>query len=557
MTDHRIYGIDLGTTYSCIAYVDEYGIPAVVPNSENALTTPSVVFYESENNIVVGEQAKNVAELYPTQVVSKVKRVMGDPNWEQEFFGHVYRPQEVSSHILRKIVADAASVNGHEITDVVITVPAYFGVTQKEATKQAGELAGLNVLYVIPEPTAAAIAYGMEQAEDQVVLVYDLGGGTFDISIIEIKQGSITVICTGGDHELGGVNWDENLAEYFAQCFSEETGISVEDLTENEETWQELLNTAEKSKYALSTRESRVEVLKLEGERLKVELTREKFEQINSHLLERTLSLTDAVLERAREKGYGNIDKLLMVGGSSFMPQVESSLKARFPTTEIQLSDPNQAVAKGAALFGYKCFLDEQIKIAIAEETGEHINEIDLDTVADQKLVSAQEKVAVDQGIALPSLQKLTDTRVTNVTSKSFGLVVQINDEGGQAVNNLIVVNDKVPATITREFYTSMDNQENVNLRCIENLETEGPDGTIPLDPDQEIGNAILEFGRELPIRSPVEVTFSLSADGLLSVHGKDLTTEREIFAEFQTKSILSKEELEEKREHNLAIDIL
>ena len=338
---------------------------------------------------------------------------------------------------------------------------------------------------------------------------------------------------------------------------SEETGISVEDLTENEETWQELLNTAEKSKYALSTRESRVEVLKLEGERLKVELTREKFEQINSHLLERTLSLTDAVLERAREKGYGNIDKLLMVGGSSFMPQVESSLKARFPTTEIQLSDPNQAVAKGAALFGYKCFLDEQIKIAIAEETGEHINEIDLDTVADQKLVSAQEKVAVDQGIALPSLQKLTDTRVTNVTSKSFGLVVQINDEGGQAVNNLIVVNDKVPATITREFYTSMDNQENVNLRCIENLETEGPDGTIPLDPDQEIGNAILEFGRELPIRSPVEVTFSLSADGLLSVHGKDLTTEREIFAEFQTKSILSKEELEEKREHNLAIDIL
>ena len=162
MAENKIYGIDLGTTYSCIAYVDEHGKPVVVPNSDNDLTMPSVVYFESPSNIVIGETAKEVAETYPSQVVSTVKRVMGDTNWEFEYDGHTYTPQEISSHILRKLVVDAETNTGHKIKEVVITVPAYFGVNQKEATKQAGELAGLNVLYVIPEPTAAAISYGME-----------------------------------------------------------------------------------------------------------------------------------------------------------------------------------------------------------------------------------------------------------------------------------------------------------------------------------------------------------------------------------------------------------
>ena len=550
MTDNQIYGIDLGTTYSCIAYVDEYGKPVVVPNSNNDLATPSVVYFETANNIVVGETAKEVAEVYPHQVVSTVKRVMGDNDWQFENEEHIYTPQEISSHILRKVVADAEANTGHEIKDVVITVPAYFGVNQKEATKQAGELAGLNVLYVIPEPTAAAISYGMEQKEDQVVLVYDLGGGTFDITVIEVKEGAITVICTGGDHELGGRNWDEALANYFAQCFADETGVPTEELTENAEIWQELLNSAERCKKALSNRITILERISHEGETVRVELSREKLEEITSSFMERTLSMTEALLQTAKDKGYEKIGKLLLVGGSSYMPQVKEELENKF-SFEILLFDPNQSVAKGAALFGYKCFLDEQIKIAIAEETGQNVEQIDLETVDKTELGNAQEKVAQNKGIALPGLRKLTETRITNVTSKSFGIVV-VNDAGEEKVKNLIVINDAVPKDITREFFTYDNNQESVNVRCIENTESKGPEDTIDLDPAQEIGNAELLFSRALPKGSAIAINFSLTPDGLLSIHGKDLTTHGEITAKFKTESILSREELEEKREHNM-----
>ena len=554
MTDNQIYGIDLGTTYSCIAYVDEHGKPVVVPNSDNDLTTPSVVYFENANNIVVGETAKEVAEVYPHQVVSTVKRVMGDNDWQFEYEGHTYTPQEISSHILRKVIADAEANTGHEIKDVVITVPAYFGVNQKEATKQAGELAGLNILYVIPEPTAAAISYGMEQEEDQIILVYDLGGGTFDIAVIEVKEGAITVICTGGDHQLGGRNWDEALASYFAHCFSDETGVPAEDLTENPETWQELLNSAEKCKRALSTRTTFLERVGHDGERVKIEISREKFEEITSSFMERTVSMTEALLQTAKDKGYEQIDKLLLVGGSSYMPQVKEGLESKF-SFDIRLFDPNQSVAKGAALFGYKCFLDEQIKITIAEDTGQDPEQIDLETVDETDLGNAQEKVAKVQGMALPGLKKLTETRITNVTSKSFGIVV-VNDAGEERVTNLIVMDDAVPKDITREFSTFEDNQEGVDVRCIENREREGPDDTIDLDPSQEIGNAELRFSRTLPKGSPVEITFSLAPDGLLSIHGEDLTTHGKISANFKTESILSREEMVEKREHNMAITV-
>ena len=200
----RVYGIDLGTTYSCIAHVDEHGKPVVLPNSEGDLTTPSVVYFESEEDIVVGKAAKEVSSVEPDACASTVKRVMGDPHWEFDAHGHTYKPQDISSFILRKVVSDAELATGDKVEDVVITCPAYFGINEKEATKQAGVLAGLNVLYVIPEPTAAALAYGIEQEEDQVILVYDLGGGTFDITLIEIKAKEINVICTGGDHQLGG-----------------------------------------------------------------------------------------------------------------------------------------------------------------------------------------------------------------------------------------------------------------------------------------------------------------------------------------------------------------
>ncbi len=556
MSENQIYGIDLGTTYSCIACVDEHGKPIVVPNSENDLTTPSVVYFESESNIVVGEVAKDVAELYPSQVASTVKRVMGDSDWVFEYEGHTYIPQDISSFILRKIVEDAQTITGHEIKDVVITVPAYFGVNQKEATKQAGELAGLNVLYVIPEPTAASISYGMEQEEDQVIMVYDLGGGTFDITVIEVKDGAITVICTGGDHQLGGRNWDEAIAGYFAQSFSDETGIPADELMESPETWQSLLNSAEKCKKALTTRTKIPEKIRHDTEGVVVELTREKFEEITSNFMEQTISMTETLLTTAKEKGYPQIDKLLLVGGSSYMPQIIENLEKKFQF-EIRLFDPNQSVAKGAALFGYKCHLDNQIKIAIAEETGEHAENIDLKAVDEANLKKAQEKVAMESGIALPGLKKLTETKITNVTSKSFGIVVVINEDGDKGVKNLIMIDDEVPTSVTRTFPTFLDGQEGVDLRCMENTERKGVDDPpLPLDPTQEIGKAELSFAKPLPKGSEVEITFSLAPDGLLSIHGKDLTTHGEISTEFKTESILTNDEMEEKKQHNRAISI-
>ena len=556
MSENQIYGIDLGTTYSCIAYVDEYGKPVVVPNADNDLTTPSVVYFESGTNIVVGGTAKEVAEMYPSQVVSTVKRVMGDSDWIFEHEGQCYTPQDISSYILRNIVQDAEANTGHQIKDVVITVPAYFGVNQKEATKQAGELAGLNVLYVIPEPTAAAISYGMEQEESQVIMVYDLGGGTFDITVIEIKENAITVICTGGDHQLGGRNWDEAVAGYFAQCFADETGTAAEELTEDPETWQELLNSAEQCKKKLSTRATVVERVSHEGERSKVELSREKLDEITSSLMERTLSMTESLVQTAADKGYTRIDKLLLVGGSSYMPQVQEGLGEKF-SFEIRLFDPNQSVAKGAALFGYKCYLDEQIKIALAEESGQDINTVDLENVEKSELENAQEKVAQAHGVALPGLKKLTEKTVTNVTSKSFGIVIVTNEEGEEGVQNLIMVDDAVPTNITRPFHTFADNQEGVMLRCMENTERSGGDDPpLPLDPLQEIGRAELTFAQPLPKNSPIEITFALAPDGLLSIHGKDLTTSAEITAEFQTESILSQEEMEEKKQRNRSITV-
>lgn len=556
MSENQIYGIDLGTTYSCIAYVDEHGKPVVVPNSDTELTTPSVVYFESQENIVVGSTAKEVAKIYPSQVVSTVKRVMGDNDWVFEYEGHSYAPQEISSHILRKVVADAETNTGHQIKDVVLTVPAYFGVNQKEATKQAGELAGLNVLYVIPEPTAAAISYGMEQEENQVIMVYDLGGGTFDITVIEVKENAITVICTGGDHQLGGRNWDEAVASYFAQCFSDETGLAAEELTENPETWQDLLNSAEECKKKLSNRTTIPQQVRHDAERVVVELTREKLEEITSSFMERTISMTESLLQTAKDKGYTKIDKLLLVGGSSYMPQVKEGLEKRFPF-KIRLFDPNQSVAKGAALFGYKCYLDEQIKIAIAEETGQDIKDIELKAASQSDMESAQEKVAQTHGMPLPGLKKLTETKITNVTSKSFGIVVVVNENGDEGVQNLIMIDDAVPTNITQTFPTFADDQEGVDLRCMENTERRGVnDPPLPLDPLQEIGNAELRFSRPLPKDSPIEITFSLAPDGLLSIYGRDLTTDCEINAEFKTESILSREELEQKKQHNMSITV-
>ena len=548
MSTNRVFGIDLGTTYSCIAYVDEHGKPVIVQNSEGESTTPSVVYFESAENVVVGQAAKEVVAIHTEQCVATVKRVMGDPHWEQVILGQTYRPQDISSFILRKVVSDAANITGQEIKDVVITCPAYFGVNEKEATKQAGVLAGLNVLYVIPEPTAAALAYGIEQTEDQVILVYDLGGGTFDITMIHVTGQEITVICTGGDHQLGGKNWDDAIVTYLAQEFAKSTGTSAETLLDDQESYQELLIAAERCKKTLSTRQTATEVVRFGGERVKVDLTRATFDKITESLLENTLSLTDQEIAKAKGKGFSKIDKLLLVGGSTYMPQVIDTVKKRYPF-EVRQFDPNQAVAKGAAIFGFKCFLEEKIKSWLLERTGQ----ADPVNASAATVAQAQAEVANEIGLSLPGLKALVERTVTNVTSKSFGIVV-MNKDGREVVTNLIEVDDAVPKSVSRTFGVYEDGQVQVDLRCMENTLHGLPE--IEIQDCREIGQQVITSDTPLKRGSPVEITFQLGADGRLSITGRETTTGREVTGEFVTGGIMSKKEEAVSKSRNLNMDV-
>ena len=556
---NRIFGIDLGTTYSCIAYVNDAGKTEVVPNTDGDLTTPSVVYFEDSRNVVVGKTAKEELKTSPERVISLVKRSMGEK--DVRFSGVAdtpLSPQEVSAHILRKLVQDAQDYTRQEepIKDVVITCPAYFGFSQKEATRQAGEIAGLNVRYVIPEPTAAAIFYGMSEdtSGTQTVLVYDLGGGTFDVTVIEVDAGNIEVVCVDGDHDLGGANWDEDVATWLAGKFSEEHGTKISELMDSDETWQELLDLAETAKRSLTSKTKHSTRVTHGTNRSRVEMTRDEFDAITDGRLENTIMLTRNVLEKAKAKGRHDIDKILLVGGSTYMPQVQDRLKKEFPSIgDIGLLDPNQAVAKGAAVFGYKCYLDDEIMKRVGEQTGGDVSGVAAEAIPAALRERAEASVALDQGLQLAQMQSLTRKTIQNVTSKSFG-VVAVDDARKEHVANLIVVDAKVPAEVTEKFSTAAEGQSSVDVRCMENTVREK--GYVDLEASTEIGKAELRFARPVPKGSPLEFRFSLSADGLLSVHATDLTTGGEVDISIETAAILTADEVEEKKARSTAITV-
>jgi molecular chaperone DnaK len=337
-----------------------------LPNAENQRVTPSVVFFDGDS-IVVGEVAKECSKLYPNEVVSFIKRSMGEPDYIFEYKKRAYRPEEISSYILRKLAQDAETSLGEKVTDVVITCPAYFGINEREATRVAGEIAGFSVRQIINEPTAAAIAYGAaEPSEKKVVLVYDLGGGTFDITMIEIRIDSIEVICTGGDHNLGGKDWDDRIVTYLVQEFQKVVGTD-EDILEDPDTWQDLQLSAERSKKVLSQRDITPISITHGGERVKVILERQKFEEITQDLLERTIVFTQEMLQEAKAKGYNDFDEIILVGGATRMPQIPRRLKEELGM-ETKLFDPDEAVAKGAAIYGWKLSLNDGLAKRIAEK---------------------------------------------------------------------------------------------------------------------------------------------------------------------------------------------
>jgi molecular chaperone DnaK len=542
-----VYGIDLGTTFSCIASVDEYGKPTVIKNFEGDSITPSVVQFDGESR-VVGIDAKNVAHMNPDSTVEMVKRQMGKAGWRFAYQGVDYTAEEISSYILRKVVNDAEASVGEKITDVVITCPAYFGDNERKATQKAGEITGLNVRSIINEPTAAAIAYGAQQEQDMVVLVYDLGGGTFDITMIAIKDGAIEVIATGGNSELGGRNWDEVIVSYFAEQWKGVTGLTGQPM-DDPETLQDLFARAEQAKKSLSGKnKDKTEVAILHsGERAKITLTRDKFDELTTNLLEETVSHTQRTLEQAKEKGYPRFDRLLLVGGSTRMPQVMERLRVAFGV-EPQIVDPDEVVAKGAALYGQKLAIGEDIKIKLAGWGVESAEAAPVDL-----LKRAEEEIANERGLSLVGVQRINSLRVKNVTSRSFGVEARERATGKMIVSNLIRVNQTVPLEVKERFGTDEANQESIVVRVMENTD---PAAKAELDDRDEIGNAAMDLPKGLPQGSPIDITFRLDEQGRLDVWAVEPTTNKKIDATIQTSRVISEEEEEQAKQRAKTIAI-
>jgi molecular chaperone DnaK len=347
-----IFGIDLGTTYSVVGYVDETGRAAVTRNSEGFDTTPSVVYFESEGNVVVGRTAMAAAGDSPEQVVSLIKREMGERDYQRTFFGVDYSPPAISAIILKALAQEAEDYTGRKVTDAVITVPAYFGLLEKDATRKAGEIAGLNVIGIVPEPVAAALHYGVTGSADGTsVLVYDLGGATFDISLIRMTETSVEVLVVGGDHRLGGADWDAKLLDHLVDQTIAQRGD--DSLRDDEPMLHALRIIAEGIKKALSSAESKTQIVRYTAAPVKITVTRGQFEEMTAELLEETIRITKRTLAEAEERYPGvtqQISEVLLVGGSSRMPAVKAALKKEFGWDPM-LADPDLAVARGAALY--------------------------------------------------------------------------------------------------------------------------------------------------------------------------------------------------------------
>lgn len=545
----KIYGIDLGTTYSCIAHVDEYGKAMAIQNAEGEQITPSVIYFESADNRVVGKEAKNVAVMYPGQVVEMVKRQMGQPHWLFHYEGTDYSAEEISSYILRKVVQDAEEYLNCEIKDVVITCPAYFGINEREATANAGRIAGLNVHSIINEPTAAAIAYSLQSSQslaeqpDEITLVYDLGGGTFDITMIEKKGSELTVIATGGHHQLGGKDWDKAIVDYLAHQWQEITG-NMNDPRDDPEDAQDLFLKAETAKQSLGRKEKTEIAVVHEGQREKIELTREKFDELTSSLLEQTIQYTRSMLDEAAKKGYHQFDQILLVGGSTRMPQVVERLRQEFGL-EPRMYDPDQAVAKGAALYGLKLAVDEEIRIRFATNEIKEISS------------SEKEKIANEFGLPGAKLDDFVGLKARNVSSRSFGVISLMADDQGnyhEVVSNLILVNTAVPVEAQQHFRTVQPNQEEANIRITESLISEEVIADFSLC--NEISMAVLSLPPGLPQHSPVEITFQLDEQGRLHAVARELSANRVVEVEVQTSSVISEADMTEAMERSTHLTV-
>lgn len=546
-----VFGIDLGTTYSCIARVDDTARAEVIKNNDGDNITPSVVAFEGDN-VIVGADAKAEAVLNPETTVMLVKTLMGKTDFAINYNGEDKTPEEISAFILRKLTQDASEQLGVEVKDVVITCPAYFGTAERTATKNAGKIAGLNVLEIISEPTAAALYYGCAKEQDEkTILIYDLGGGTFDVTIMRISADKIEVICSDGDHDLGGKNWDEVLIGYLANQFIEKIDYDIEF---DEYAKQDLRLKAEKIKKQLTSRSQAGDMLEVMGNREKVTITRDEFDEITSTLLNETLKKTKEAIEVAKNKGYDVIDEILLVGGSTRMPQVKKALAKNFSEIEIKILEPDEAVAKGAAIHAVNVYVNNQKSLTAKDfESNE---EVKVTVNGDEKELKAQDyKENLTFSPEMMSIGGNT-REIVIATTKSFAVKVE-NKEGIKSCFNMIIKNEAMPSgflEVSGNFSTLYDNQATVDIEIYEN---DYMDKYFEVDEDLKIGDAVLELPKNTPAGSPVEITLKLNKEGILEVKGLDKTGNKQVNVKFETKGVMTKEELEKLTQKSQGIAVL
>jgi molecular chaperone DnaK len=466
----RAVGIDLGTTYSAIAIVNKHGVPEILPNAEGDRITPSVILFD-QDDIIVGNYAKQAAIAYPEQVVDFVKRHMGDADYQFVYRNDTHAPDRLSSFILAKLKHDAEIKLGHPVDQAVVTVPAYFGDAQRRATKRAAEMAGLEVLQLVNEPTAAAFAYGLaNMGQDMTVMVFDLGGGTFDVTLAEIEGKNINVIATTGDHQLGGKDWDDTLIRYIADKFEAQHGVDpLADLA----AYHDLRQKCVSAKLSLSRRPQVKLFFDYQGKIVREEISKELFEDLTSGLLGRCEALTRDVLEDAKVRA-DDVDVVLMAGGSTRMPMVRALVETMFGRAAATDINPDECVALGAAL------------------------------------TAALESARVS-GEAPP-----VDIRTHDVTSHSLGMVVF---KDGQLRNSQIIRrNTRIPCERTRDNYvTTNEGQATMDLWLVQG-ESEDPMECAALGHFEFFGITARPAGE-----TRLAVTFRYNANGIVEVEAIDL----------------------------------
>lgn len=491
-------GIDLGTTFSVVAYQDQNGNPQTILNMEGDLTTPSAVYFD-DAAVVVGKEAIKAAAFEPDAVAQFAKRDMGKPEYHASIRGVKLPPEVIQAAILKKLKRDAEMKLGR-VRDAVITVPAFFNEPRRKATMDAGRLAGLNVVDIINEPTAAAIAYGIhagflspagQAPQKEIVLVYDLGGGTFDATLMEIDGPTFTALATDGDVHLGGIDWDRRIVDFVADSFQEEHGV---DLRQDRTTLQELMLEAEDAKRALTSRENVTIRYSHDGRRIQSVLTRDEFETITSDLLQRTIFTVGKLLRDAR-RSWRDLTRVLLVGGSTRMPMIQRALEGESGMSVDRSLSPDEAVAHGAAI--YAGLLKQGVK-------------------------------ASDRNLA-----------VKNVNSHDLGVLAWEKATGMPRRRVMIPRNTTLPARSKSPFVTHRENQRKVIVNVIEGGDDSGKNST-------SIGKCLVtDLPPNLPRQTPVVVQFVYGTNGRLSVSASLPTIGKEVTMAIERTSGMSKSLLE------------